>query len=157
MIDYIGKLRICASENCDCGRNACGIGGYNCRKKLMEEAADAFMCLGFEYEAYKDAVNATITELEKQSTGLTDKNGREIRKGDHIAGLFLYGIPMIGTVDFQHGAYGVARCPACYCNMDVVIDKDGFGTEQEAEKAYDKFCELVTKRWNRRVIDEQNG
>lgn len=49
------------------------------------------------------------------------------------------------------------RCPACYCNMDVVIDKDGFGTEQEAEKAYDKFCELVTKRWNRRVIDEQNG
>lgn len=131
MIDYIGKLRICASENCDCGRNACGIGGYNCRKKLMEEAADAFMRLGWEYEAYKDAVNATITELEKQSTGLTDKNGREIRKGDHIAGLFLYGIPMIGTVDFQHGAYGVAWyrgevpeftafCQCCNVEWEVV-------------------------------------
>ena len=40
-------------------------------------------------------------------TGLKDSQGELIFEGDRISGMFLFGLPQIGTVGFKDGAFGV--------------------------------------------------
>lgn len=42
-----------------------------------------------------------------QYTGLHDKNGKDIYEGDILSGMFLFSIPIKGTVVFRDGAFGV--------------------------------------------------
>lgn len=46
-------------------------------------------------------------ETKLKQTGVFAYDGREILKGDQVRGLFLYGLPITGTVVFRSGSFGV--------------------------------------------------
>lgn len=79
-------------------------------------------------DTYKDF--SVIPETVGQFTGFTDKNGKKIFEGDIVKGLFLFYRAILGVVDFQGGAFGLAWKRGnidefnpfpCMCNVDYEV------------------------------------
>ena len=48
-----------------------------------------------------------LAETKLKQTGVYASDGMEILLGDKVRGLFLYGLPITGTVIFKDGSFGV--------------------------------------------------
>ena len=73
-----------------------------CLNNLVEEFDEKFASCSANL--CEDA--AEIIKLSIES-GINDKNGRMIKFGDKVKGLFLFGMLIDGVCDFQNGAFGV--------------------------------------------------
>lgn len=72
---------------------------------LIQQQADEIECLRRDVKKQQEKMIELAKGLYK--TGVFTADGREIMKGDKVKGLFLYAQPVIGTVIFRDGSFGL--------------------------------------------------